>query len=132
MGKRMIFLEYHLKSNSANIIWSLISTAGGLRQWIADTVEPDGDTFTFTWKGENGTNETRRASIVKMIKNDTIRFRWDDETDDNAYWEIKMAKSELTNDYHLMITDYAEEEDMDYIMDVWNQNYEELHRNTGL
>ena len=59
-------------------------------------------------------------------------MRWQDEENPEAYWEIKMAKSELTNDYILEVTDYALPEDMDDLKDIWQQNFEELHRSTGL
>ena len=43
-----------------------------------------------------------------------------------------MVKSDLTNDYLLEITDFALAEDVESLRDIWDQNYEELHRNTGL
>lgn len=132
MKKQKLSLEYELRSNSENIIWSLISTESGLRKWIADKVEADEGSFTFTWGDPDYEHETRRAMIEEVVKNSHIRMRWDDDTDDEAYWEIKMVKSDLTNDFLLEITDFAYADDFESLKDIWNQNYEELHRNTGL
>jgi uncharacterized protein YndB with AHSA1/START domain len=132
MKKQKISLEFELQSNSENIIWALISTDSGLQKWIADVVETDGDSFTFTWGDPDYEHETRRAIIEELVKNSHIRMRWDDDPDEDAYWEIKMVRSDLTNDYLLEITDYAFSEDIDSLNDIWEQNFEELHRNTGL
>ncbi|MBQ6680876.1 MAG: SRPBCC domain-containing protein [Prevotella sp.] len=132
MKKQKLAFEYALRSNSENIIWALISTESGLHKWIADMVESDGDSFTFTWGDPDHEHETRRATIEELVKNSHIRLRWDDDEDEEAYWEIRMVKSDLTNDYLLEITDFALAEDVESLRDIWDQNYEELHRNTGL
>lgn len=132
MEKQKIHLEYELHSNSANIIWSLISTCSGLQQWIADHVEENGGYFAFIWGEKGKEHEMRKATVIESERLRRIRFRWEDETDENAYWEIKITKSDLTNDYIMEITDYAEADEVDYMRDIWEQNYEELHRNTGL
>ena len=132
MNKQKLELEYVLRSNSENIIWNTISTAGGLQKWIADEVTEKGDKLTFTWGDIYRHHETRSATILKCVKNKYIRMRWDDELTPEAYMEMRMSKSELTNDYILSITDYANAEDLDSLRDIWDQNFEELHRNTGL
>ncbi|MBQ7420639.1 MAG: hypothetical protein IJV27_00605 [Prevotella sp.] len=132
MKKQKLSLEYELKSNSENIIWSLISTESGLNKWLADVVEADDDSLTFTWGDPMKEHETRRATVEELVKGSHIRLRWDDDEDKEAFWEIKMVKSDLTNDYLLEITDFAWADEEDSLRDIWNQNYEQLHRNTGL
>lgn len=132
MGKKKLELEYELKSNAANIIWAIISTDSGLNKWLADEVTSGKDTMTFVWGDPDGNHERRTAIIQSMVKNSHIRMQWEDEQDPNAYLEIRMCKSDLTNDYHLTITDFAWEEDVESLHDIWDQNFEVLHRNTGL
>ncbi|MBO4660455.1 MAG: hypothetical protein J5610_03240 [Prevotella sp.] len=132
MNKQRFNTEYELQSNVESIIWSLISTPSGLQKWIADKVEEHDRALTFTWGDPDKEHETRTANMVQLIKNTLIRLRWDDEENPEAYWEIRMAKSDLTNDYILEITDYALPEDMESLGDIWQQNFEELHRSTGL
>ena len=131
MNKEKLYIEHELKSRSENIIWSLISTETGLQKWIADNVvEADGK-MTFMWGEEWDIHEKRTSVIVERVKNSHIRFHWDDE-DDEAYWEMRMAYSDLTNDYILQITDYAVADDMDVLRSIWDHNFEALHRSTGL
>ena len=131
MNKEKLYIEHELKSRSENIIWSLISTETGLQKWIADNVvEADGK-MTFMWGEEWDIHEKRTSVIVERVKNSHIRFHWDDE-DDEAYWEMRMAYSDLTNDYILQITDFAVADDMDVLRSIWDHNFEALHRSTGL
>lgn len=132
MNKQRFNTEYELQSNVESIIWTLISTPSGLQKWIADRVEGHDLSMTFTWGDPDREHETRSATITQMVRNTLIRLRWDDEVNPEAFWEIRMAKSDLTNDYVLEITDYALPEDLDDLKDIWQQNFEELHRNTGL
>ena len=132
MNKQRLELEYVLRSNSENIIWNTISTASGLQKWIADEVTENGDKLTFTWGDIYKHHETRTATILKSVKNKYIRLRWDDELTPEAFLEMRISKSELTNDYVLSVIDYANPEDIESLRDIWDQNFEELHRNTGL
>ena len=56
----------------------------------------------------------------------------DDETDEDSYWEMRIGKSELTNYLTLLITDFAEDDDIESLRDIWDSNMEQLHRATGL
>ena len=132
MNKQKLELEFELHSNSESIIWNIISSPEGLQKWIADEVQADGNKLTFTWGDVYKHHETRTATILKRVKNKFIRLRWDDELTPEAYIEMSISKSELTNDYMLSIVDYAHAEDLDSLRTIWEQNFEELHRNTGL
>ena len=132
MKKQKIHIEKVLNCRSANIIWPLMSTAAGLEKWIADTVEEEGDELKFTWGDVWKHHEIRMARIVEQERFDHIRFAWDDDPDASEYWELKIERSDLTGDYIPIITDFALEEDVDSIHDVWEANLEQLHHNTGL
>ena len=132
MDKQRFNTEYELQSNVESIIWALISTPSGLQKWIADRVEGADRAMTFTWGDPDKEHEQRTANVIQAVRNTLIRFRWDDEVNPEAYWEIRMAKSDLTNDFVLEITDYALPEDIESLQDIWQQNFDELHRNTGL
>jgi len=132
MKKQRLNLEYELHSNSANIIWSLISSAHGLEKWIADSVKRQDDSFIFRWGEEWGNHEIRKAYILSENKQESIRLRWDNDEDKDAYWQLGMVKSDITNDYILTVTDFAEADDMESLRDIWDSNMEQLHRSTGL
>jgi len=132
MKKQKIHIEKELKCKSSNIIWPLLSTPEGLMKWIADDVKRDGDQLTFRW-GELWTrHEIRTAEVREEVKGERIRFVWDDDDDKEAFWELGLEWSDITGDFILLITDFAYDEDLDSLSDIWDQNLEQLHMNTGL
>lgn len=132
MEANKISIERELRSKSANIIWSLMSTPEGLAKWLADEVKRDGDTLTFTWGNPWSHHETRTASVIDKKDNEYIRLRWSEEEYRDTYLELRMEKSDITDDYILVITDYAPDGDTATLEDIWDANMEALHRSTGL
>lgn len=132
MKKEKVSIEKELKSRSANIIWPLISTAAGLEKWVADEVINKGDRLQFTWGEVWQPHEIRTARILERVKNSHVRYCWDNDTDEDAYWELEMRKSEITDDYILIITDFALPEDVDGLEDLWEINLNKLRHRTGL
>ena len=132
MKKQKIHIEKELNCKSANIIWPLLNSAGGLAKWVADYVERDDDQLTFTW-GEAWTHqETRTATITEEVAAHHLKMTWNEEEDPDAYWLMEIERSEITGDFILIITDFAWEEDVDGLYDIWERNFEKLHQTTGL
>ena len=131
MGKQRIDIEYPLTTTSPNIIWEQISSAHGLERWMADHVTEDNGIFTFTW-GEPWTEQDiRQAQLIEYVKYDHIKLKWEEE-DEGTYWEMRIAKSELTHYLNLLITDFADDEDADALKILWESNLDRLHRASGL
>lgn len=132
MSKRKFYIEHELRCKSANIIWPLISTPAGMTKWIADEVKGDGSRLTFRWGEVWGHHEIRVAAVIGEEKNSWIRMRWEDEDDDAAYFEIAVEKSELTGEYVMVITDFAEEDDVGTLKDLWEADLRRLRHASGL
>ena len=133
MAKQKIDIEYPLTTKSPAIIWEQISSAHGLERWFADHVKEEEGVFTFTW-GEPWTEQDIRvAHVIEAVKNDHITLKWeDDETDEEDYWEMRIAQSDLTHHLNLLITDFAEDDDADGLKILWESNLDRLHRASGL
>ncbi len=127
MERQKIHLEYLLNATSKAILWSAISTPTGLEGWFADRVESDDKIVTFYW----GKTERREAEIVAMRAYSFIRFRWKDAVVPREYFEIKMTTSELTNDFVLEITDFAEADEVDDQRGLWESQVDTLRRTCG-
>ncbi len=127
MKKEKIHLEYLLNATSKNIIWAAISTPSGLEDWFADRVETRDKNVTFHW----GKTESRQAEIIAMRAYSYIRFRWADEAGERYYFELKMTNNELTNDYVLEITDYAEPDEVEDQKELWDSQVDTLRRACG-
>lgn len=133
MGKQKITIEYPLSTKSPTIVWSMISDAAGLQKWIADYVEEADGKMLFKW-GEVWTEQDAKTSvIISREKNMFIRMRWDaPEYDESTYWEMRIDKSDLTGHLNLVITDFADHNDVDYLKNLWNDNLNRLHNASGL
>lgn len=127
MKKEKIHLEYPLNATSKNILWSAISTPTGLADWFADRIASNDKIVDFYW----GKNEQRSAEIIAIRAFSFIRFRWLDDSNERDYFEIKMNYNELTNDYVLEITDFAESDEIEDLKELWDSQVIKLRRTCG-
>ena len=134
MGKQKIDIEYPLATKSPAIIWEQISSAHGLERWFADHVnEEEEGILKFTW-GEPWTEQdVRQAHVIESVKFDHIRLKWDYEDDDEeSYFEMRIEKSDLTHNLNLLITDFADDDDVEGLKILWESMLDRLHRASGL
>ncbi len=124
-------IEHPLNSTSRKIVWQLIGTPDGLSLWIADSVVLAGGKLTFAWGDEWRHHETRQATLLNLERFGRIRWRWDDE-DDESYVEIRMERSSLSEEITLHITDFATEDDSDWLQSAWKHNFDKLRVRSGV
>jgi len=132
MNKEKIVMEFGLVSKSVNLVWNYISTIDGLTLWFADNVCEEGNVLIFTWGDIWTFVEERRAEIVGMEKYRYVKLRWIDDEDAEAYWEIRINKSEETDLLYLVVTDFAEKGEEAEMRALWNDNMEKLHKVSGI
>jgi uncharacterized protein YndB with AHSA1/START domain len=127
-------IEYPLSTGSPKIVWELISNAHGLQKWLADKVTEDDGLLTFTWGHPWTERDTKQSRVLEIEKYDHIRMMWDyHESTPEAYWEMRIEKSDLTGELNLLITDYAtDDEEAEELRELWDANLERLHRISGL
>ncbi len=123
--KNKFELEYSINS-STKILYARLSTPGGLSEWFADDINIRGNIYTFFWDGTE-----QEAELVCKKQNQQVRFKWVEDEDD-AYFEFKIHKDELTGDVALIITDFAEDDDKDDSVELWNRQIDELKHALGL
>ncbi len=127
MKKKKYKVEYPLSNVSLSVLWSSISTIYGLSEWFADEVNIDDKVFIFEWDGFE-----QRAHIIHKKNNSSIRLQWEEDKGTDAYFEMRIVSSEFSNDLVLLITDYAEECDVDDSILLWNEQIETLKRIKGM
>src|SRR5690606_12432057 len=100
--------EYPI-NESPQLLFQCISTPSGLTEWFADNVNSRGEVFTFIW----GDSE-EKAKLVAKKNDEKIKFRWLDEEDNEAeyFFELRIILDELTKDVVLLVTDFAEEDEV--------------------
>ena len=132
MKKERIDIEYPLSSQQSEIAWKLISTDHGLGRWIADNVVEEDGIISFTWGQPWTDHHTLSANVVERQRNSHIRLRWVEEEDPEAFWEMRLKKSELTGDLCLCVIDYAPQDEIEDLRSLWDGNMERLHMSSGL
>lgn len=121
-------LEYPLNT-SLRILFPRLSTPEGLAEWFADDVYVDGDVFTFVWHK----SETR-ARLSALKENKLVRFEWLDreKEEESNYFEFRISIQELTNELALIITDFAEPEEKEDAIYLWDTQISDLKRILGV
>ena len=117
MSDKVIFsLEYDFHA-SKQMLFQYLSTPSGLGEWFADNVNSRGEIFTFIW---DDTEE--KAKLLQKKNNERVRFQWEnDENEGNSFFfEFKIQVDDITNDVSLIITDFAEEEELDESKMLWD------------
>ncbi|RLD58579.1 MAG: SRPBCC domain-containing protein [Bacteroidetes bacterium] len=119
-------LEYTFNT-SPNFLYTRLSTPEGLSEWFADNVNLKRGKFQFIWEGAE-----QEATVIQKKTNKFIRFHWEDDEDQELYFEFRIHTDELTGDVALLITDFAEEDEKDDAIDLWNSQISELKHGIGL
>ena len=119
-------LEYTLNT-APSILFNRFSTPEGLSEWFAENVNLQKGKYTFIWEGTE-----QEASVLQKKTNKFIRFHWEDDEDADAYFEFRIHTDELTGDVALLITDFAEEDEKDDAIDLWDSQISELKHAIGL
>lgn len=119
-------LEYELHT-TVKVLYPRLSTPSGLSDWFADNVDMNGETFTFYWEGSE-----QNAKLLFKRRDKAVRFRWEEDEGEDVYFEFKIKVDELTNDIALIITDFAEEDEVDDAKELWDKQIEKFRRNLGI
>ena len=119
-------MEFVLNACSRSVLWTAISTAPGLGDWFADDVMLKGDKWVFVWdKSEQ--EAVRLAYKDKQL----VKFRWvGDNTD--CYFELKIHEDALTGNITLIITDFAEADDVEDAKMLWEEQVRMLGLHLGI
>ena len=120
-------LEFPINS-SPQLLYQYISTPSGLSEWFADNVNSRGEYFTFIWN-----DSEEKARVTSKKSGEKIKFRWidDNNKDTDYFFELKILEDEITKDVSLMITDYAEEDDLDEAALLWENQVSDLKHVIG-
>ena len=120
-------IEYTLNSPT-RVLFERLSTPEGLSEWFADNVTVDGDIFTFSW------DETEACARLAYVKdNKTVRFEWLDFADSQTnFFEFRIVIHELTGDTALMITDHADDDEIEEAKELWDTQISYLKKVLGL
>jgi len=120
-------LEYSLNC-SPKVLFSRLSTPEGLGEWFAEKVNVEGDLFSFYWN-----NTASKARLSALKDNKLVRFEWMGiKNEESNYFEFKINIEELTGDLALIISDFAEPEEKEDAIYLWDSQITDLKRMLGI
>ena len=129
MSKSKYTLEYPFNS-SAKVLFNRFSTASGLSEWFADDVFVNDKFFTFVWDGAE-----QKAEMLARKNPEVVKFRWVEEeleNEEDPYFEFRIRKDDLTGETALLITDFAETDEKDDAIELWDTQIQALRHKLGI
>lgn len=122
--KQKFTLEYRVRCSPA-ILFEFLSTSNGLQEWFADQVDDKESVWLFSW---NGTAD--KAQLVEKDQDKFIKFHWLHSGPDE-YFEFRIEKTEVSNQTILVITDFAEKNEIKDQSQLWDYQVKELFHRLG-
>ncbi len=121
-------LEFIMKT-SPRVLFPRLSTPAGLSEWFADNVTVRSrNIFDFHWD-----KSVQSAEQTYLRENVVVRYEWLDIPDKNTnYFEFRIRIDDLTNDISLLVTDFAEEEELEETIELWNTQINHLKHVLGI
>ena len=127
MKKEKFHIEYIFDKVSRRSLWNHLTTPPGLSAWFADDVTINDNTYVFKWN-----RDEQEAEVLSVKPEISIRYRWTDEEEDNVYFEFLIHTVELTGATALEITDFAEPDEKNDSINLWDSQVYELKRTLGI
>jgi len=126
MKKEKFHIEYVFDTVSRRSLWNHLTTPPGLSSWFADDISINDNKYIFKWD-----KEEEEAEVLLMKPEISVRYRWVDD-DDSEYFEFRIHTIELTGTTALEITDFAEPDEKQDAIELWDSQIIELKRTLGI
>ncbi len=111
---------------SPHMLYQYFGTPSGLSEWFADNGNSRGEVFTFIWDGSE-----EKAKVLQERPEEKIKFKWLDGEDDKSFFEFRIEVDEITKDVSLIVTDFAEEDEIEESKMFWENQIDELKHTIG-
>lgn len=119
-------LEFPIHA-SPQLLYNYLSTPSGLSEWFADNVNSRGELFTFIWDGSE-----EQAKLLTKKSSERVKFRWlNDEDDTSVYFEMRIQVDDITKDVSVMVTDFADEDEVEEAKMLWENQIADLKHVLG-
>lgn len=121
-------LEFPIHA-SPQLLYQYLSTPSGLSEWFADNVNSRGELYTFIWD-----DSEEQAKVLTKKSGERIKFKWLNEENDEdpaIFFEMRIQVDEITKDVSLMITDFADEDEVDETKMAWDNWISDLKQVLG-
>lgn len=111
---------------SPQLLYQYISTPSGLSEWFAENVNSRGELFKFIWDGSE-----EQAKLISKKSGERIKFKWLEDEDESYFFEIRIQVDEITKDVSIIVTDFAEEDEVEEAKMLWDNQMSDLKQVLG-
>ena len=125
MSKIQFEIEFVIQA-SPQLLYQYMHTPSGLSEWFADNVNSRGENFIFIWD-----DSEESANLVSKKMPEKIRFQWMDDEDTDYYFELRIQFDEITKDVSLIVTDFAEDDEVEESKMLWTNQVKDLKKVLG-
>lgn len=127
MKKEKFHIEYVFDKVSRRSLWNHVTTPPGLSSWFADDVSIENNIYIFRWN-----KDEQEAELLTLRPEVSVRYRWMDDENKDSYFEFKIHTIELTGSTALEITDFAEPDEKEDAIDLWDSQIDMLKHTLGI
>ena len=127
MSKIQFEIEFVIQA-SPQLLYQYMHTPSGLSEWFADNVNARTEKYSFFWD-----DSEEDALLLRKKVNEFVRFRWlnGDDDQDDCYFEMRIVVDEITKDVSIVVTDFAEEDEVDETKMLWESQIGDLKQVLG-
>ncbi len=125
MDKVKFEIEFPIHA-SPSMLYQYFSTPSGLEEWFSDKANSRGKLITFFWD-----DSEEQALIISKKNEEKARYKWLESEGDDSYFEFRIQVDEITKDVSLIITDFAEEDEVEESKMLWTNQIDELKHRIG-
>jgi uncharacterized protein YndB with AHSA1/START domain len=127
MSKTQFELEFVIQA-SPQLLYQYMHTPSGLSEWFADNVNARTEKYSFFWD-----DSEEDALLIRKKANEFVRFRWlnGEEDQDDFYFEIRIVVDEITKDVSIVVTDFADEDEVEEAKMLWESQIGDLKQVLG-
>ena len=118
-------MEFPIKV-SQRLLFQYLSTPSGLSEWFADNVNSRGEKFIFIWD-----DSEEVANLISKKMSEKIKFQWDEDEDTDYFFELRIQFDEITKDVSLIVTDFADEDEVEESKMLWTNQIADLKKVLG-
>lgn len=118
--KKKFELEF-LVHISTKMLYQRLTSPTGLAEWFADDVNINNGVYSFVWDGA-----VEKAKLVSSKQDEVARYQWLQDEGTDYYFEFRIKTDSLTNEVALIVTDFAEDDEKDDAVDLWESQVQNL------
>jgi uncharacterized protein YndB with AHSA1/START domain len=127
MSKTQYEIEFVIQA-SPQLLFQYLFTPSGLSEWFADNVNSRTEKYTFFWD-----DSEEEALLLRKKTNEFVRFRWlnGDDDQDDYHFEMRIVVDEITKDVSIVVTDFADEDEVEESKMLWESQIGDLKKVLG-